>query len=45
MEQITTRRIEILGKEVEGIHGILTPEALDFVASLHYLFDNRRKNC
>ncbi|MCZ8540769.1 malate synthase A [Psychrobacillus psychrodurans] len=43
MEQISTRRIEILGKEVEGIHGILTPEALDFVASLHYLFENRRK--
>jgi len=44
MEQLTTKRIEILGKEVEGIHEILTPEALDFVASLHHLFDNRRKD-
>ncbi|MET0960019.1 MAG: malate synthase A [Psychrobacillus psychrotolerans] len=43
MEQLTTKRIEILGKEVEGIQKILTPEALDFVASLHHLFDKRRK--
>jgi len=43
MEQVTTKRIEIVGKEVGGIHEILTPEALDFVASLHQLFDDRRK--
>ena len=43
MEQLTTKRIEILGKEVEGIDEILTLEALDFVASLHHLFDKRRK--
>ncbi|QUG40032.1 malate synthase A [Psychrobacillus sp. INOP01] len=43
MEQITTKRIEIVGREVEGIREILTPEALDFVASLHHLFDTRRK--
>ena len=43
MEQLTTKRIEIIGKEMEGIHEILTPEALDFVASLHHHFNNRRK--
>ncbi|MEK5214103.1 malate synthase A [Psychrobacillus sp. FSL H8-0487] len=43
MEQLKTKRIEILGKEVEGIDEILTLEALDFVASLHHLFDRRRK--
>lgn len=43
MEQVTTKKIEIVGKEVTGIHEILTPEALDFVASLHHLFDDRRK--
>lgn len=43
MEQVTTKKIEIVGKEVIGIHEILTPEALDFVASLHHLFDDRRK--
>ncbi len=43
MEQLTTKRIEILGKEVEGIDEILTLEALDFVASLHHHFDKRRR--
>ena len=43
MEQTTTKGVEIIGKEVEGSQEILTPEALDFVASLHHLFDDRRK--
>lgn len=43
MEQVTTKRIEIVGKKVEGIHEILTSEALEFIASLHHLFDDRRK--
>ena len=43
MEQVTTKRIEVIGKEIEGIHEILTPEALDFVAALHHLFNDRRK--
>ncbi|ALC86986.1 malate synthase [Bacillus sp. FJAT-22090] len=43
MEQAITKKVEIIGKEVDGIQEILTPEALDFVASLHQLFDERRK--
>lgn len=42
MDQTTTKKINIVGKEVEGSTEILTPEALDFVASLHHLFNDRR---
>ena len=44
MEQVTEKNIEIVGNEVEGMHEILTPEALNFVASLHEAFDDRRKD-
>ncbi|MEK4484169.1 malate synthase A [Psychrobacillus sp. FSL H8-0484] len=43
MEQTTAKMIEIVGKDVKGSREILTPEALEFVASLHHLFDHRRK--
>ena len=42
MDQTTTKKINIVGKEVEGSTEILTPEALDFVASLHHHFNDRR---
>ena len=44
MEQTTVKKIEIVGKEVTGSKEILTPEALEFVASLHQLFDSRRQD-
>ncbi len=42
MEQ-TVNNLEVVGEQVEGLREILTPEALDFVASLHQKFDERRK--
>ncbi|WP_313893188.1 malate synthase A [Psychrobacillus sp.] len=43
MEQTTAKKIEIVGRETDESKEILTAEALDFVSSLHYLFNNRRK--
>ena len=43
MEQTTAKRIEIVGKETDASREILIPEALDFIASIHRLFNERRK--
>ncbi|MDI2587354.1 malate synthase A [Psychrobacillus sp. NEAU-3TGS] len=43
MKQTTAKRIEIVGKETDASREILTPEALDFIASIHRLFNERRK--
>ncbi|GGA34379.1 malate synthase A [Psychrobacillus lasiicapitis] len=43
MEQTTAKKIEIVGKETDASREILTPEALDFIASIHRLFNERRK--
>ncbi|MFJ8065445.1 malate synthase A [Psychrobacillus sp. NPDC096426] len=42
MEQTTAKKIEIVGKETEASREILTEEALDFIASIHRLFNERR---
>ncbi|SES24341.1 malate synthase A [Psychrobacillus sp. OK032] len=43
MEQTTAKNIEIVGKETEASREILTPGALEFIASIHHLFNERRK--
>lgn len=43
MEQTTAKNIEIVGKETEASRELLTPEVLDFIASIHKLFNARRK--
>lgn len=42
MEQTTAKKIEVMGCETEASKEILTPEALEFLASIHHLFDKRR---
>lgn len=43
MEQTTAKKIEIIGQQTEASREILTPESLDFLASIHHLFNERRK--
>lgn len=43
MEQATTSRLKIIGEQNAQTQEILTPEALDFVLSLHDKFDVRRR--
>lgn len=43
MDQTTAKNIQIVGKETEASREILTSEALDFIASIHHLFNERRK--
>ncbi|TQR20506.1 malate synthase A [Psychrobacillus vulpis] len=43
MEQLTARNIEIVGLETDASREILTQEGLEFLASLHHLFNERRK--
>ncbi|MBK3495391.1 malate synthase A [Viridibacillus sp. YIM B01967] len=43
MQQVTSKDIKILGKQTVASEAILTAEALQFIASLHHQFDERRK--
>lgn len=43
MEQTTAKKIEIIGQQTEASREILTQESLDFLASIHHLFNERRK--
>lgn len=43
MEQATTRKLKIVGQLTEQAQEILTPDALEFIVSLHEKFDDRRK--
>ncbi|MEO1049152.1 MAG: malate synthase A [Bacteroidota bacterium] len=38
-----TDRIEVVGKSFASVEKVLSPEALDFIASLHRSFNERRK--
>ena len=43
MEQATSQKLKIVGELTEQAQEILTPEALDFIVSLHEKFNERRK--
>ncbi|MEK4227933.1 malate synthase A [Solibacillus sp. FSL H8-0538] len=43
MEQATTGKLKIVGEINEQVESVLTPEALEFILSLHEKFDTRRK--
>lgn len=43
MEQATSQKLKIVGELTEQAKEILTPEALEFIVSLHDKFDGRRK--
>ncbi|MEO4053695.1 malate synthase A [Solibacillus sp. CAU 1738] len=43
MEQATTGKLKIVGEQNAQTQEILTPEALEFILSLHEKFDARRK--
>jgi len=43
MEQATSQKIKIVGELTEQAQEILTPEALEFIVTLHEKFNDRRK--
>lgn len=43
MEQATSQKLKIVGELTEQAKEILTPEALEFIVSLHDKFNGRRK--